>query len=253
MIKRGLKLWTTNQGEVISEAKELLDLGRVDFLELYYHPDSKDWSRFKIFRGKMVTIHATHYDHGFDLMSLNEGMLEIYKDKILPLADYFESPYIILHPGVRGNKEKFSANLDRLYDQRLIIENMPKVSLDGQNFFGYSLDELKWIKEEKEINFCLDIPHAIVSANRQNIDYKKFIDDLALELKPAYFHISGVNIKSKKDEHLNLWEADFDLAWVKSTLEKEAENKEVFLVFEVPKVGASLKNDLKNIEYFRDI
>ena len=60
-------------------------------------------------------------------------------------------------------------------------------------------------------------------------------------------------MNSSKDEHLDLQEANFDIKWIKNELEKISFNKDIFLVFEVPKKGSNLKNDIKNINYFNNI
>jgi len=60
-------------------------------------------------------------------------------------------------------------------------------------------------------------------------------------------------MNSTKDEHLNLWEANFDVKWIKSKLEDIAKEKDVFLVFEVPKSGNDLKNDVENIDYLKNL
>jgi hypothetical protein len=106
------------------------------------------------------------------------------------------------------------------------------------------------IKKIKEI--CFDFEKAVKSACYQKIDYKKFISKCLKELKPNYFHISGGDKKNCKDEHLDLWEANFDLKWIKSKLENIANKKDVFLVFEVPKKGNNLRNDVGNIKLLRN-
>lgn len=252
MIKYGLKLWSNNKENIILEAKTLLDNGQVDFLELYIHPEG-NWEAFKILKNYLVTIHATHYDHGFDLMELDGKMLDLYNNKVLPVANFFNSPFIVLHPGCEGDTEDFSKNLEKIQDKRLLLENMPKTSLDEKILFGHKLDELKWVKENERMEFCLDFSHAIASANSQGIPYKKLIGEFLNELNPSYFHIGGANSNSLKDEHLNLWDGSFNLNWIKLKLVEVSENRNVYLVFEIPKIGDNLRNDLKNVEYFKKL
>jgi len=78
-----------------------------------------------------------------------------------------------------------------------------------------------------------------------------FINQCLDELRPLYFHISGGDLNSRKDEHLNLREANFDLKWMKSNLGDIAKKRDIFLVFEVPKNKGNLKNDMDNIKYFQ--
>ncbi|MBU0459995.1 MAG: hypothetical protein KJ771_04260 [Nanoarchaeota archaeon] len=65
------------------------------------------------------------------------------------------------------------------------------------------------------------------------------------------FHISGGHNDKEKDEHLNLWEGNIDLKFIKECIQN-SENK--LVTFETPKENiSSLNGDIKNINYFKEI
>ena len=44
-----------------------------------------------------------------------------------------------------------------------------------------------------------------------------------------------------------------DMQWIKHTLQNISKEQETYLVFEVPKNGKDLKNDVENITYFQNL
>jgi hypothetical protein len=249
MIKYGLKLWTSNE-HLFGEALCLFQKGDFDFIELYHNANKGiDLNRLRIIKKIPVMVHNTN-DCGFHEFEIGEKQLEIW-EKTKKLADFFKSEHVVVHPGTAKNFETFKRNLDKIDDPRIIIENMPGLDIYNQKTFGYDLKELKQIKKIKEI--CFDFEKAVKSACYQKIDYREFISQCLDKLRPLYFHISGGDLNSRKDEHLNLREANFDLKWIKSNLRDIAKKRDIFLVFEVPKNKGDLENDVDNIDYFREI
>lgn len=254
MFKFGLKIWSANK-QWFSEAFSLFERGIIDFLELYLVPDYFSLSDFEIFQQNNIpiTIHAPHTEHDFDVFNLNERNLAVWQNQVLKTADFLASRFIIMHSGIGDSKEIFQQESAKIKDPRLLIENMPKIGLRKKVCFGYSLKELRFIKRECGLNICLDLAHAFKSAISEEFNYKPFIHSLIVELEPFYFHISGGRQSSGTDEHLNLFEGDFDIKWLKSILGQLAKTKAIYLVFEVPKNKDGLKNDIRNIEYFKEI
>ena len=249
MIKYGLKLWTNNEN-LFQEVFFKYQKKSFNFIELYHNASEEiDFEKLSILKKVPAVIHNTN-NSGFHEFKLGEKELEIWK-KTKELADFFESPHIIVHAGKARNLDQFKENLSKIDDSRIIVENMPGLDMYGNLTFGYELEKLKEIRKEKEI--CFDLEKAVKSACYQKIDYKDFIEQCLEELKPSYFHISGGDMNSLKDEHLDLQEANFDINWIKSKLEKISSSKDIFLVFEVPKKGDNLKNDIKNMEYYKNI
>lgn len=247
MIKYGLKLWSSNE-HLFKEAFCLFRQGNFDFVELYHNGQTElDFEKLKLLKGVPVAIHNTN-NCGFHEFEIEKEQLEIWENT-KRLADFFESAHIVVHPGTAKNLEEFKRNLAKINDKRILIENMAGLDIYGKKTFGYNLNELREIQKEKEI--CFDLEKAVKSACYQRIDYKKFISDCLEKLEPFYFHISGGDKNTTRDEHRNLQEANFDLKWIKGKLEIIAKEKDVFFVFEVPKNENDLINDVENSEYFR--
>lgn len=252
MIKYGLKIWSTND-DCFPEALKYCRNNLVDFIELYLVPGVSLNNARKILAGAPVQIHAPHDEHGFDIFKLNEEMAAQFKNLVIGAADFFGSRYIVVHAGLGRDTAIFKENIKKISDRRIIIENMPKQALNDALCFGYSLAQLEFIKKECGLDICLDFGHAIGSAASQGIDYKKFLDDLVSVLNPTYFHLCGGFSGAIKDEHLNLDEGNFDLFWIKNKLNEISRQRDIYLVFEVPKAGEDLANDLRNIEYFKNL
>jgi len=251
MIKYGLKLWNTNKNWFV-EATQFLEKGKLNFIELYITSITFELKDLEVLRNFPVVIHSPHCQHNFNIFELAESKIKLFKNQVIKTANYLESPFIILHSGVGRSSKIFRKNVNKIYDKRILIENMPKIGLNEKICFGYSLEQLKFIKNKCGLNICLDFTHAIKSAISQKIDYKDFIESLISELTPHYFHICGAELNSEKDEHLNLFEGDFDIRWAKKILMNLAKKRNIYLVFETPK-HETLKNDMKNIDYFKDL
>jgi len=249
MIKYGLKLWTSNE-IYFQEAIKLYQKQQIDFIELYNNPDKiHDYKKaLNSLRNILISIHNAN-NHGFHEFIIKEKQLKIWK-KTIRLANFFNSPYIIVHPGQNHTFKSFKENLKKINDERILIENMSGLDIFKQAMYGQKLSELTQISKVRSI--CFDFEKAIKAARYQNIDYKKFIKNCLKKLNPLYFHISGGDKNNPVDEHKNLWESNFDLRWIKKILTKFSQDKNLFLVFETPKRNG-LKNDIKNIDYFRNL
>ena len=248
MIKCGIKLWSINK-DYFEEALELFKRREIDFIELYFVPDSFKLEELKLLKGAVLAVHSSHDSHNFNLFDLDGSKKELFKNKIVETADFLQASFIIVHAGVGNSKEVFKKNIAEIYDQRILIENMPKIGLHDEICFGYSMAQLKFIKN-CGFAICLDLQHAFKSAVSQGLNYKNFIGSLIDGFGPSYFHISGGESSNEKDEHLDLFEGDFDSGWAKKVLSRVGEEKEIYVVFEVPK-RERLENDIKNIKYFK--
>jgi len=249
MIKYGIKLWTNNKG-LFRKAINLYKEKKFDFIELYNNSShAHDYKALAKLKNAPVTIHNTN-NQGFHKFIIKKKQLSVW-NKTVELADFFNSPYIIVHPGQNHTFKTFRENLKKINDKRILIENMPGLDIFGQPMYGQKINELK--KINKTNNICFDFEKAIKAACYQNINYKKFIRDCITELNPFYFHISGGDKNNPVDEHKNLWESNFDFKWIKNILNKKTLEKNIFLVFESPKTTDNLKNDIKNINYFKKL
>jgi len=254
-MKYGLKIWSTNT-ELFNEAVSLSKKGDFDFIEIYIVPNSIADKKLNIsgFKGVLTAIHTTHMEHGFNIFELDDLKLDFFQEQVVKTANFLGSKFIILHPDAGESREIFKKNVKKIKDERILIENMPKIGLNNELCFGYSFEQLKFING-LGFDICLDFGHAIKSAMSQKINYKKFIERIILELNPFYFHITNGRADNEKDEHMDLFGGDFDIKWIKKTLQKlkGKRQKEAYLVFETPKGKRGLKNDIKNINYFRSL
>lgn len=258
MIKYGLKIWSANKG-LFQEAADLVKNGTADFIELYTVPGNLDEKDLEIFKNVIVTLHAPHETHDFNIFYFDQAKIDFFNKQVAKTADFLNSPYIVLHAGVdrdgAGVKENiFKENAAKIYDKRILIENLTKAAIGGGVCSGHSIKQLRFIKEDCGFDLCFDLVHAAKAAVEQKLDYKEFIQQAIADFAPFYFHICGTELAGRsEDEHLNLFEGDFDVRWAKEKLVALAKGKDIWLVFEVPKVADNLKNDIKNIEFFRNL
>lgn len=253
MIKCGIKIWSSNY-ELFDKALLKYQEQLFDFIELYIVPDSCEQEKLSKLKKIPIIAHAPHQVHGLNLC-LDEKMNQQLIAKTQKIADFFPANIIIIHPGAQGSLIKAKNNLRKIKDQRFVLENMPKQELPrlgGGVCLGATYKEIKQLLC-LGFSLCLDFSHAIKSSISQKIPYKKFIIRLITDFSPAYFHLSDGKLDNPYDEHLNLGEGQFDLKWIKRKLEKLASNQDIYLVFETPKKGHDLENDIKNIRYFENI
>ncbi|MDD5738622.1 MAG: TIM barrel protein [Candidatus Pacebacteria bacterium] len=259
MFKYGIKIWSVNK-DWFSEVVELIKQGKADFVEIYLVPSSFKLSDFDIFKQNniQVSLHCPHTSHNFDVFNLTKKSLDIWNNQVVKTADYLNSQFIILHPGIGENKETFKRESLKIKDSRVLMESMVKVGFVGVEeggvmCFGYSKEELEFIHKDCGFDICFDVCHSLASAAWQKIDSYDFISECIDLLKPRYFHLAGGNIEDETDRHLDLWEGNFDYKFIKEKLAKAQQAEDIYLSFEVPKKGDGLENDLKNIEYFKNL
>jgi endonuclease IV len=220
MYKLGLKLWSINTGFYYEEAKKLYAQGIFDYIELYVVPDTLDtlpkWKKLNI----PFIIHAPHFAHGFNLANKEKAQsnLEIYKE-VKQFADELNAKYIIFHGGIDGSVEETAKQLATFNENRALIENKPYVALPnkmgGKFCRGATLEEISYIKDIAKCGFCLDIGHAICSANSQNKEQYSFLHELK-SLNPTMFHLSDIeDMNSPYDAHPHLGTGQLDIERLK--------------------------------------
>jgi deoxyribonuclease-4 len=245
MIKYGLKLWSSNT-DLLSDAVTAYSKDAFDFIELYCNPDVPlDWPSLQKIKGIPATVHAPAHTMPFHMFVIGTEEMGIWKD-VVALADFFGSQHIILHPGRDHTVETFQSMLDKIDDHRIMIENMAGLDTMDQPMFGQRMSDLVELRKIKEI--CFDFEKAVKAARYQNIPYKDYISEAMEKLTPHYFHISGGDTDNPRDEHEDIDSSDIDFSWIKQQLTSLS----VDLVFETPKKDG-LANDLKNIDYFRNL
>jgi len=217
MHRLGLKLWSTNLGHV-APALALHRRGVFDYLELYVVPGSAgecldDWRRAAL----PAVLHAPHSLHGFNLSRTD---CEEANRRQLAEVESFRAALgvaqVIFHPGVDGVPEEtvrqvgvLRGEFPRVFAEAL-LENKPRVGLQGERCIGSSPDEMAQMLGETGLAFCLDIGHAICYAAWAGADFNSVWADF-LKLSPRMFHLGDGDMASHTDAHLSLGAGNFDL------------------------------------------
>ena len=162
----------------------------------------KKWKELNI----PYDIHAPHSLHNLNLsLSEYENYNFVKYEEVKKYADELEASAIVFHGGSNGDVSETAKQIKSFNDDRIIIENKPykhKNAIESEYFVGSKIDEIQYIINESNCGFCLDIGHAIASANFQNIEPYSYIAKF-IDFNPKRIHLSDININSKFDEHLN--------------------------------------------------
>lgn len=212
----GLKFFSDN----LSNINNLLP--DFDYAEIYIRPNV-DFDKLKKMRKKHsieFTLHAAHWEDGFDLSIAdnekhNLQLLNIAKQA----ADVLDSQFIIVHPGRiydENSKQNMFDFLDKYFDERFIFENCPAVDQTDHNskYLFATPQEMQTLLIRYKAGLALDYSHAICSANVLKKDPLSFIEDF-YNLKPNYFHLTGVQMDSTFDNHQHLGLANNDYSFLK--------------------------------------
>lgn len=239
-IKFGLKLWSTNS-HLLNKAKELIENNIFQYIELAPIPNT-EITPFLEAEGPYI-IHITTERYGLNIADKEKVEFNTKAINIcIEWADKLNAKYLILHPGF-GLMDNAIEFLDKINDKRVLIENMPKVGLNGECMIGYTPEQIKSLMDDKFLS-CLDLNHAIKAAVSLKLDYKLFIKDF-LKLDPNMFHISDGKLNSEKDEHLNIGEGGYDFEFLMSCIKKA---KLKYVTLETPRTKLnSLEEDVKNL------
>lgn len=248
-IQIGLKLYSTNTN-LISEAQKLLDVEFYDFVELYVVPQSfnssiKLWKNF----GVKFIIHAPHSYHGInfakaDLAQVNRNNF----DTTQSFAEELNADIIIVHCGNDGLLSESIKQIKALNDRRIIIENKPKISLDGKICVGYSPSEFLEMQKSGILNgIAIDFGHAVYASNSLCIDSIALIKEL-LKFRPKIFHVSDGYSSSQSDVHLNLGKGDLRITDFISLIPNNS-----MVTIETPREGNNLKSFINDVEAFKKL
>jgi len=241
-IKFGLKLWSTNSN-LLKEAKELIKRDLFQYIELMPIPKTEILPFLDQLYDIPYIIHITTEKHGVNIADKNKEEYNLKTiDNCIEWADKLNAKYLILHPSFEliDNAIKF---LNKIEDKRVLIENMPKVGLNGESMIGYTPDQIKELIDNK-FGLCFDLNHAIKASISLNKDYKQFLKEF-LEFNPKMFHISDGKLNNEKDEHLNIGEGDYDIEFL-ATCVKKSDSK--YVTLETPRDLNSFDNDINNLK-----
>lgn len=245
----GAKIWSHNKSW-FDDAIKSYKAGEIQFLEMYALPNSFDEDSFEklIASGIPVQIHSPNEDK-MNLTQNNAVNME-YMSEVIRFADYFQSDYIIVHSGIGKHAGYLMENLKKINDPRLIIENVPYASLLGKEpLYAHHPQIIEEILSQSTLGFCLDFTHATKAAISFHEDPMEIIRDF-IKLKPTVYHITDGRLDIEEDEHLDLGKGEFDLSAIKDIILNHAGYR---VVLETPKTGHALENDIKNIQFFKNI
>ena len=94
----------------------------------------------------------------------------------------------------------------------MVIENKPLISKKTMKptYRGATVEEIKFVKDNHDCGFCLDISHCMSTANALNKNPYEYLNEFQ-KLNPTCYHISGNKLDSITDRHLHFKDCDWDL------------------------------------------
>lgn len=190
---------------------------KYDYIELYVYPDAikylKSWCEFKEQYGIAFSIHAPHFSQHVNLAdkSYFEDNKKAY-ETVNTYAKELDGEYTVVHGGMDGSVEEIVRQIEILKPYKMRIENKPYVAPrkpDSMVCRGATVEEIKFIIDNYDCGFNLDIGHAFCSAVSQNVDQLEYVKQF-LELKPNSYHISDGEYDNRIDIHYHLGDGDYD-------------------------------------------
>ena len=238
----GLKLWSINT-DLIDQAVHLINEKVFDYIELMVIPDSE----IKPFLIDVpYIIHIPHEKFGVNIgdPEVKEYTLQKINESII-WADRLDAKYLILHAG-HGSMQHATDLLRDLSDSRLLIENMPKMGLDGEAMIGYSPEQIEELIGDSDMGLCLDFGHAVKAAVSLGLDYKEYVEEF-MGLEPRVFHLSDGGLSGERDEHLGIGEGEYDFKFLMGVIDGGG-----MVTVETPRVlRGELGEDMKNLNIIK--
>jgi sugar phosphate isomerase/epimerase/SAM-dependent methyltransferase len=225
MHKFGLKLWSTNTDHYFEEAQRLYAAGVCSYVEIYVIPNTLETlDKWKTL-GVPINLHCPHFLHGFNLAKRKkEEFNRAIYDQVKRFADELNSEYIVFHGGIGGNIGETARQLKAFREPRALIENKPhkpRPEINGIQCRGSTVEEIKYILAEVGCGFCLDIGHAICSANSQKLDRWKYLEEFN-KLTPKVYHLTDNFDDQESDQHLHIGEGNFDMKRILSFIKRDS-------------------------------
>lgn len=215
---------------------------KYDYIELYVYPQAmeflNDWINLKTAYGIDFTIHAPHFSQQVNLA--DNSYFDFNKkayETVNTYAKELDAEYTVVHGGMDGSVEEIVRQLEIIKPYKMRIENKPYVAPrkpDTMVCRGATVEEIKYIQENYDCGFNLDVGHAFCSAVSQKFDQIEYLKRF-LELKPNSYHISDGEYNDRIDIHYHLGDGDYDwtkifplldknLNWTLETITKKDKN-----------------------------
>ena len=218
----------------------LAERGEIDHIQVLVipgnEPEFRDRIEIMAAYDILCILHAPHHLHGVNPcfpLATDPGdpgrareCLESALNQTFQMADELRSPMIVIHAGhyPEGKKEEafsgFADFLDRYFDPRYVLENLPEVFRDLR-FIGTSAPDLVRLSNGKIPGYCLDFPHLYCTANYCGRSFETELIKFGT-LPVSLHHLSNSRRASFRDEHLPLDDPegglDFNLVmgWISS-------------------------------------
>ena len=250
-MKFGLKLWSINDN-YRKEAIRLYKQGIYYYIELYAVPRTYD-THINLWKdiGIPFVVHAPHFREGLNLAKKEKktnNMLLI--SETIKFADTLRADKIIVHPGTSGDISETVHQLEEIDDRRILIENKPYYAIDdGLICNGASVEEIKFVLDNVSVGFCLDIGHAICSANAKKVEPFEYLKRF-MKLNPIMYHLTDGDYESIYDRHAHFGTGNYDIEKFSSILPEDC-----FVTIETLKdSGESLSDfeaDIRWLRYMR--
>jgi len=254
--KIGLKLWSINKN-YIEEAKRLYSENVFNYIELFAVPDSYNdfvylWKELDI----PYIIHAPHFSVGMNLAKKEcfKKNIELAKETF-KFAKDLSAKFIIFHPGIDGDIQETVGQLNKIKEifedlqDKILIENKPYYALvDDLVCNGNSPEDIEFVMQNTNVGFCLDIGHAIYSANAKKINQFEYLQKF-MKLKPQMFHLCDGDFNGVYDGHKHIEDGNFDLKKIINLLPKNS-----FISIETPKDSEQNLFDFeKDVRFLKNI
>lgn len=190
---------------------------KYDYLELYVYPGQmdklQDWVNLKNKHNINFTIHAPHFSQHVNLA--DKSYFEYNKmayEQVNVYAKALDAEYTVVHGGMDGSVEEIVRQIQIIKPYKMRIENKPYVAPrkpDSMVCRGATVEEIKYIQENYDCGFNLDIGHAFCSAVTQKINQIEYVKQF-LELNPNSYHISDGEYNNPIDIHYHLGDGDYE-------------------------------------------
>lgn len=215
-MKLGLKLWSNNTDFYFDEAKKLYHEGWFNYIELYVIPNSLDlvkkWKTLKNDFSIPFTLHAPHFVHEVNLANPDKERFNIDTFKeVEHFSEELDAKYVVVHSGIAGNIEEAIRQLSIIKPKKMLIENKPFFAplFPDKECRGARIEEISKVINEIGCGFCLDVGHAICTANSLGTEPYEFLTEFN-KFNPTCYHLSDNFIDNNMDRHWHFGQGNYD-------------------------------------------
>ncbi len=223
----GIKQFSDRLEQYKEDIIKFNEQGLFDYLELYVHPGQMDklqsWVNLKNKYNIKFTLHAPHFSQGCNLADKSYfDFNKLAYEQVNTYAKALDAEYTVVHGGMDGNVEEIVRQISIIKPYKMRIENKPFVAPrkpDSMVCRGATVEEIRYILENYDCGFNLDIGHAFCSAVSQKINQLDFLKEF-LALNPESYHLSDGEFYDRIDIHYHIGAGDYDWNTIFPLLDK---------------------------------